>query len=87
MMTDSLTAQIYDLRWKIAYNVHTDSHRIELQKLLRTATNIVADISREDIICRRHGRDTQRAVTLKQQFADQIEIIEQQLVMAMLLNT
>lgn len=62
-------------------------HQRDLKRMWHNCKRIEDDISREDVLCRRKGRDTAKMVELKQELEETVHNLEQYLVFATLLNS
>ena len=61
-------------------------HQRDLKRMWKNCQRIRDDISREDVVCRRKGKDTVLMVELKQELIEAVNNLEQYLVFATLLN-
>ena len=61
-------------------------HQRDLKRMWKNCQRIRDDISREDVVCRRKGKDTVKMVELKQELIEAVNNLEQYLVFATLLN-
>jgi hypothetical protein len=61
-------------------------HQRDLKRLWHRCKDIITEISREDVICRRKGRDTVRKLELVAELDEAINTLEQYLVFATLLG-
>ena len=61
-------------------------HQRDLKRMWKNCQRIRDDISREDVICRRKGKDTVRMTELRQELVEAVNNLEQYLVFATLLN-
>ena len=61
-------------------------HQRDLKRMWKNCQRIRDDISKEDVLCRRKGRDTVRMTELRQELDEAVSNLEQYLVFATLLN-
>ena len=79
-----MTAQIDELYFKII--ACKQEHQRDLKRLWARVKDIQTEISKEDVICRRKGKDTVRKTELLAQLDEAVTTLEQYLVFATLLN-
>jgi len=61
-------------------------HQRDLKRIWQNCKRTEDEISKEDVICRRKGRDTARMIELKQELEADVNLLEQYLVFATLLS-
>jgi hypothetical protein len=79
-----MTSQIDELYFKII--ACKQEHQRDLKRMWARVKDIQTEISKEDVICRRKGKDTVRKTELLAQLDEAVITLEQYLVFATLLN-
>lgn len=82
---DEMDYRIQELFFKII--ACKQEHQRDLKRMWKNCTAIKTEISKEDVICRRKGRDTVTKIELVQKLDDAVNNLEQYLVFATLLNS
>lgn len=82
---DEMDYRIQELFFKII--ACKQEHQRDLKRMWQHCKAIQTEISKEDVICRRKGRDTVTKIELVQKLDDAVNNLEQYLVFATLLNS
>jgi len=82
-MTDTIR-RVDELFFKII--ACKQEYQRDLKRMWRRCKDIITEISKEDVICRKKGRDTPRKLELVSELEESINILEQYLVFATLLD-
>jgi hypothetical protein len=81
---DDTIRRVDELYFKII--ACNQDHQRDLKRMWRSCKDIITEISKEDVTCRRKGRDTVTKLELVTQLEQSINTLEQYLVFATLLN-
>lgn len=61
-------------------------HQRDLRRMWRVSKDIITEISKEDVQCRRLGKDTPKKLELQQKLEESVNTLEQYLMFATLLE-
>jgi hypothetical protein len=81
---DEMDSRVQELYFKII--ACKQEHQRDLKRMWQNCKAIQTEISKEDVICRRKGRDTVTKIELAKQLEQAVNNLEQYLVFATLLN-
>ena len=81
---DNKLQQVDELFFKII--ACKQEHQRDLKRMWHSCRDIITEISKEDVVCRRKGRDTVTKLELVAKLDEAIHTLEQYLVFATLLD-
>jgi len=61
-------------------------HQRDLKRMWHSCKDVITEISKEEVICRRLNKETPKAKELKTELVSRLDNLEQYLMFAMLLN-